>query len=180
MRKNFLQTPNSKLRIATGFSLIETIIYAALISIIIGMVLLVVFQIVESQDRARAKTEVEEETNFLISKIKWALSGIDIINIPASGASGSTLSVNKFNFSQNPVVIDTASGSLRMAFGTGTQTVLNSGSISIANISFQHIAQTTTTAPAIKTILTTQFNPRGAYRIYETSSTVETTIYLRK
>lgn len=172
-----LKAQNSKLK---AFSLIETIIYAALISIIVGMVLLVIFQIVESQDRARAKTEVEEETNFLISKIKWALSGVDAVNAPASGASGLTLSVNKFNFSQNPVIIDTASGSLRMTVGAGTPVILNSDSVSIANISFQHIAKTTTTAPAIKTNLSVQFNPRGAYRIYETSSTVETTIYLRK
>lgn len=163
-----------------GFSLIETIIYAALISIIMGMVLLVVFQIVESQDRSRAKTEVEEETNFLISKIKWALSGVDVINIPTSGASGSTLSVNKFNFSRNPVVIDIASGSLRIVSGTSMPAILNSGAVSVPNIIFQHIAQTSTTAPAIKTTLSVQFNPRGAYRFYETSSTVETTIYLRK
>ena len=180
MRKVFFQTSKSEFRIASGFSLIETIIYAALISIIIGMVLLVVFQIVESQDRSRAKTEVEEETNFLISKIKWVLSGVDAINAPASGASGSTLSINKFNFSQNPVIIDTASGSLRLAIGAATPVILNSGSVSIPNIVFQHIDQTTTTAPAIKTTLSVQFNPRGAYRIYETSSTVETTIYLKK
>ncbi|MBI2591779.1 MAG: hypothetical protein HYW34_03840 [Candidatus Brennerbacteria bacterium] len=163
-----------------GFSLIETIIYAALISIIIGMVLLVVFQIVESQDRSRAKTEVEEETNFLISKIKWALSGVDVINIPAGGSTSSTLSINKFNFSQNPIVISLASGSLELAIGSSAPAILNSGSVSVPNISFQHIAQTSTTAPAIKTTLSVQYNPRGAYRFYETLSTVETTIYLRK
>ena len=88
-----------------GFTLIEIIIYVALLSLTIGFILAGVYQILDSKTGVLARTSVEEEANFLMKKIKWAMTGVDAVNQPTAGATSTTLSVNKFNFSANPVAI---------------------------------------------------------------------------
>lgn len=180
MRKIFPQTLNLKLQISTGFSLIETIVYAALISIIIGMILFAVFQIIESQDRARSKIETEEEANFLMGKIKWALIGAQTINQPAVNSTSSILSLNKYNYQQNPLIFALATSAIQFSQSSGSLTIINSGSVRITRLDFYHQAASGTAPAALKTTLSVEFNPRGAYRIYESSTTLETTIFLRK
>lgn len=180
MDKIELKTKNYQLKTDGGFTLIETIIYSALLSIVIGMVLLAVFQIIDSQDRARSRTEVEEEANFLFAKIKWALTGFQTINQPAVNSTSSLLSVNKYNFSQNPLVFDLASGALRLRRGSGATTTINSENITINSLIFSHLAASGTAPAAMKVKMAASFNPIGALRIYPVSTTLETTIYLRK
>ena len=68
-----------------GFTLIETLLYIALFTIMIGGGLLAAYQIISSADSLSAKSMLAEDANFIIRKIEWALSGALSI-----GASGST------------------------------------------------------------------------------------------
>lgn len=123
-----------------GFTLIETLIYAALISIMIGFSLMAVYQIIDSSESLNKKIVIEEEANFLLRKIEWALTGVEIINNPVSGASSSILSVNKINFSANPLIFDLDSDNLRLKKGTGNPIILNNQNVKITNLAFEHLA----------------------------------------
>lgn len=70
-----------------GFSLIETLIYIGLFAIIMSGIIAVAYAIFESSGRNQTKTMVQEEGNFLLAKINWALTGATAINQPASGNS---------------------------------------------------------------------------------------------
>lgn len=161
-----------------GFTLIETIIYAGLFSVIISLVLVGVFQIIESQDRAQAIVETQEEANFIMRKIRWALLGVQSINQPLAGTTSSLLSVNKFNFGQNPVIFDVASDSIRLATGGGGSLTLNSRDVKIVSLVFEHIPQSGDIPPAIKTELTVEFN-RDASTGLVVSSSLESISYLK-
>ena len=59
-----------------GLTLIETIIYTALVFIIISGFLIAVYQILESNNALYNKIITEQEANFLLRKFSWAVSGV--------------------------------------------------------------------------------------------------------
>ncbi|MFH1346921.1 MAG: prepilin-type N-terminal cleavage/methylation domain-containing protein [Spirochaetota bacterium] len=151
-----------------GFTLIEILIYSALTSIIIGGSLVAVYQIIESSDGIYDKIVIEQEANFLLQKIKWTLTGATTINVPPIGATSSTLSVNKANFSDNPIIIDLNSNNLRLKRGLNERNILNSQNIAVNDVIFEHQAADGNLPEAIKINFTVN------------SKLFNTIIYLRK
>ena len=86
-----------------GFTIIELVIYLALFSIMLGGLIVTVFQLMESAGNLTSKDAVQEEINFVLKKMDWALADASGINSPLSGTSN-TLIINKTNFSNNPIV----------------------------------------------------------------------------
>ncbi len=134
-----------------GFTLIETIIYAALISVIIGMTVVAVYQIIQFSDSLNKKNIVEEEANFILRKIGWALAGTPSINSPVSGTTSTVISINKINYSANPIIFDLNSQNLRIKKGGSEPVVLNSQNVAVNNVVFEHIAAIGNKPDAIKT-----------------------------
>ena len=134
-----------------GFTLIETLIYASLISVIIGFSLAVTYQIIDSSEKLNKKILIEEEANFLLRKIEWALTGLETINSPLSGATGSILSVNKINFSSNPLVFDLNLNNLRMKRGLAAPVILNNENLVVSNLIFEHLAMDGNKPAGVKT-----------------------------
>lgn len=151
-----------------GFTLVETIIYTALISIIIGGALVTVYQVLESNNALYNKIIVEQEANFLLRKFAWALSGVSSINLPVVGATSSVLSINKINFPENPLVFDLNATDIRLKRGSQEPVILNAQNVKITNLVFQHLASVGSGPEAIKINLTVD------------SQTFSTVIYLRK
>lgn len=133
-----------------GFTLIETVIYTALISIIIAGALVAVYQVLESSNALYNKIVAEQEANFLLRKFAWALSGVSDISLPPAGASGSVLLVNKINFSENPLVFDLNATDIRLKQGSKEPAILNSQSVKINNLVFEHLAAVGSGPEAIK------------------------------
>lgn len=161
----------------SGFTLLDTMIYAALFAVTIGSVLVVVYQIIEGRFRLLARVELVEETNFLMRKIEWALAGLDVVNQPAANATGTTLSVNKLGYGSNPIVITSTSSVATIAYGGGPAASLTNESLLVRNLVFEHLGGTN---PGVKVTFTADFRPRFQYTIYNASATIETTIYARK
>ena len=133
-----------------GFTLLEVLIYAALVALIIGGISYTLFTLITTSKIANDKVVVEEEANFILKKFDWVLAGYQTINSPASGSSGATLSVNKFNFLPNPIVFDVSSGNLRITKGLLPSVTLNSSRITVSNPVFTHIAANGSGPDAVK------------------------------
>ncbi|OGE82152.1 MAG: hypothetical protein A3B10_02355 [Candidatus Doudnabacteria bacterium RIFCSPLOWO2_01_FULL_44_21] len=73
-----------------GFTLIETLIYIALFTIIIGGAMVAVYQIIESTNRTNERVVIQEDVNFLLRKLDWALTGASAVS-----ATATTLTVTK-------------------------------------------------------------------------------------
>jgi len=87
-----------------GFTLIEVIIYTALFSIMMGSLIVVVFQLIQSAEKLTLHDSAQEEMIFVLKKIDWALIDADKIILPLSENS-KILEINKNNFSDNPIII---------------------------------------------------------------------------
>ena len=123
----------SRAKVVRGFTLIETLIYIAIYSIIMAGALVSVYAILGSSARNAMKAMVQEEGSFLIGKIDWALTGAQSISQPTIGASGATLSTTKYDASiGNPIVISLSGGDLTISRGGNPPQTLNNSNVQVS------------------------------------------------
>ena len=118
-----------------GFTLIETLVYLALFSFLMTGIIVVVYSIFESTDRNQTKIMVQEEGNFLVAKISWALSAVKGFNV-----NGSTeLSVEKWDVSgttTTTLVINLSGTDLVLSRAGNPPLPLNNSNVEISNLNF--------------------------------------------
>lgn len=132
-----------------GFTLIEALIYITLISIMIVVSISALNTLIDNSAGLNDRVTIEDEANFLLKKIEWALSSLESITLPAEGGSGSSLIINRYNFASNPVAFDLNSGNLRMAVGGGAPVILNSDLVVVEDLSFENLAPAGKKPPGI-------------------------------
>jgi type II secretory pathway pseudopilin PulG len=162
----------------TGFTLIETIIYSAIVSMAIAATLFIVYQIIDSRYKILARVEVEEEAQFLMGKVKWVLSSIDKINTPSLGATSSVLSVDKLNFLSNPVILSASGTDVFISYGANASSAINSESVLVKNLVFKNIGLPDN--PAVELSFFLEHKPRGQLTIYNATTSIRSIIYARK
>ena len=124
-----------------GFTLIEILIYLALVSLIATISIAAVYPLIDNYYRNQARLDIEGEANFLMRKINWGLTGAYSINQPISGSTSTILSINKEGFSQNPIVFDIGNGDFRISLAAGEPIVLNNINVKIEKAEFENIFQ---------------------------------------
>src|SRR3989344_822671 len=88
----------------SGVTLIEVLIYVALLSFIMSGALASVYQIMSGDTQLASKNTAEGEAAFIVAKMEWALDDVSAINFPLPNNSGATLSVDKEGYGLNPIV----------------------------------------------------------------------------
>ena len=117
---------------SNGFTLIETMVYLAIYSIIMTGTLLSVYAIFGSSARNQTKALAQEEGSFLVAKIDWALTGTQTISSPAMNASGDSMTVSKFApFAENPISISVVGGKMMISRAGHTAVALNNSNTMI-------------------------------------------------
>lgn len=119
-----------------GTTLIEIIMYLGLFSIIIGGSVTAAYGMFESQGRNQTQSMVQEEGNFILQKIDWALTGATSVTISPSNQ----LLINRSGItpSENPISFYTSGGVMLMQRNGGPITNLSNTNISISNLTFIH------------------------------------------
>jgi len=145
----------------SGFTLIEVIIYIGLFSVIIGGGMVATYGIIQSTDNGSNHVILQEEANFLLRKVNWALTGAE------SFTTGSSLSIVKDGIT---LVFDLDSENMRLTKASVTS-ILNSSSISVSNLTFT----------TVKTNgITTSFTLTTAQNGRNITQNFSTTKYLRQ
>jgi len=81
-----------------GFTLIEVLIYSALLSIMMGGILMMTYELLRGAGKLTMKNTAEEEGNFVLRKINLALTGTSIISLPDEFSHYSSIfSITKYN-----------------------------------------------------------------------------------
>lgn len=110
-----------------GFTLVETLVYLALYAIIITGAVAGVYSIVESSAHNQTKALVQEEGNFLIGKIDWALANAKTISSPIANRAGATLSVT--TYAGTNVTIQVAANAIVITDGVNSAETLNNDNV---------------------------------------------------
>ncbi len=117
-----------------GFTLIETLIYLALFSVIMAGILTSVYSVSQTSSRNQTKAMILEEGTFLSAKIDWVFSNTSEVIWPVSASS----SLSVITFDGTEIIIDLNNNNLRIARGTTTPEILNNTNVWISNLSFVH------------------------------------------
>ena len=121
---------------ARGFSLIETIVYLALFSIMIGGIVSAAYVLFASAHRSQAQALLHGEKDFLIQKIDTALSGASVISTSTPQTITSTHyggAISQICLSGTDLRYLAQSGSC-----ASTGTVLNNADVAISNLIIVH------------------------------------------
>lgn len=146
-----------------GFTLIETIIYTALLAFVIGGALSATYNIIEGSGRLDGNAVRQEEGNFVLRKINWALSSASGFSITSS----SELFVTRYD--GTTVNFKLVGAEVDMKETGGAFLPLTTDNVTVTDLLFQNI-------PAIGS------GPKGvtATLTLKSGVTFSTTKYLRK
>lgn len=154
-----------------GFTLIETIIYLALFTIIVGGGMVATYQVIEGTVASYNYLVLQEEANFLFRKINWALTGSTVITV-----NSSALIVSKLISGMYTQLTFAPDGTAITLQRTGAPVALNSDSIFVSNLVFSDIPA----AGAKPRGITTSFTLTTAQNGRVATQSFSTTKYLRK
>lgn len=135
---------------STGLTLIETIIYSALIAMILGGSFGVVYQVLRGTDWLMGEIVREQELSFIFGKINWSLVNIESIASPAQNSTSSVLILNKRDFAKNPIVFSFSSSSVYLKLGSDESLPLNNSRVLIESLVFGRESFSTSTAEVMK------------------------------
>ncbi len=121
-----------------GFTLIEALVYIALLTLLMGGAVVTCYGILESSGRNQTQAIVQEEGDFLIAKINWALSNIHHINYPAVGGTGTSLTTTKWDNAIGAVTIALSGTEVTLARGGGSAYPLTASNVSVSDLTFTH------------------------------------------
>lgn len=163
-----------------GVTLIETVIYIALFSILIGSVIVSTYTLFESENKNTSYALLIYEGEFLLQKIAFTLSSTDTIHAPHENATSTSLSITPADvMNGNPIVFAQIGKDLKIFRGTNQGQILNNPDVSVTNVIFSHIHATT--SPAVSDSIYIEFTlqtlTNGGKQISEKFNTVQ---YIRR
>ncbi len=111
-----------------GFSLIETIVYIALLGFIMSGAVITAYQVTQSSFVVSEKDTVQEEGNFVLRKLEHAFVGAQDLYV-----SGSLLSVDPYTGSN--IVFTLSGGALFVNRGSGAK-ALTTDNVTVNSLVF--------------------------------------------
>jgi Tfp pilus assembly protein PilV len=117
-----------------GFTLIETLIYAAIFAIGIFALVTIYNASVQTRSIALAQETVLESRRVAEMTILKRLREATSLTAPASG-TGSTLTLGSPNASDNPVTFALSGGRLTMKLGSGTAAPITASTVTVTSFS---------------------------------------------
>src|SRR3989344_1460523 len=127
-------------RFLTGFTLIETLIYIALFSMIIGGAFMAAYQLIDGASKLNTKSATEQEINFVLRKIDWALTGVDPTQpiIPPSGYSD-TLTLTKYDGNTVDIKLNANKIEIKETAGPNLFLPLTTDNVKVTTLQFKYI-----------------------------------------
>jgi type II secretory pathway pseudopilin PulG len=123
-----------------AYTLIETLIYLALFSIIIYGALGGIYALTASSERNQTRADVETEGNFLLAKITYEVSHSQSLSSPLVNASSSTLALVSDDGS---TITYATSASVLNRTQNGTTLPLSSNTMQLSGLTFNLVSSTT-------------------------------------
>lgn len=115
-----------------GFTLIELILYTAILSIVLSAFSLFAWDTINNGAKNNTEAEVFSQARFISERIKYEIRNASGIN----SVSANSISLSNFNSSLNPTVISLTSGNVQIKQGSSSTTSLNSPDMTISSLVF--------------------------------------------
>lgn len=125
-----------------GFSLLELLIYVAVLSIVMVMISSTFIALNRGSSQSEIRSEVNSNLRFAIEKIGQDVRAASSVSTPATAGATSTTLV--LMVSSATTTYDVSSGQLRRQVGTSTPEVLTSDAVTVNTPVFTRLENTNT------------------------------------
>lgn len=121
-----------------GFTLLEVIIYIALFSFLMGTAFIAVYQLIENSDRLSVKNITQEEGNFVLRKINWALTGASSFT-----NTSNTLHIDTYNGNQINIALVGTKIQMTESMGSGAPgDFITTDKVTVSSLQFTSVGGT--------------------------------------
>lgn len=159
-----------------GFTLIELILYIAIISIVMSALIPFAWNVIEGSAKSSVEQEVSSQARYVSERIKYEIRNAQDIN----SISAISISLKEANPSVDPTVIDLSGGKIRVTQGTGSSVNLNSDATSVTSLTFTDYRSADSKAKNIQFSITFDDNYTGTRQEYNAPAiTVQSSAELR-
>ena len=117
-----------------GFTLIEVLMYVGFFTLLVGTLLGIAYQTIASVNQINNKIVLQQEADFILRKINWALVGGAVI---AVGPKPSDITITRFS-APTKVIFSQTGNYIYINSGMG-EVGLNSANIAVSNLVFTKI-----------------------------------------
>jgi type II secretory pathway pseudopilin PulG len=121
-----------------GFSLVEILIYTAIIGIVGALFTNILISVTRVQNRQTSSIEVNQQMNFALSTIKRLIRESSAVEI-AAGAPASILKLRVKDSAKDPTNITASAGKITVQQGANPAFDLTTGSVVVNQLSFWKI-----------------------------------------
>ena len=132
---------NLKFKINTkGFSLLETLLYLSLLTILTGGLLSFMFTMVQTNIKVKTISTVDNEADHALKLMTQYIRNAQLVNMPVVNGGSDTLSLNVFDTPNSPAVFSLVDGAIVLSEGGNGVVALTSPALKITNLSFVNLA----------------------------------------
>lgn len=160
-----------------GLTLIELIIYIAMLAIILVLITGFLWLIVSGNIKETSYQEVQQNARFALAKIIQETKKATGVNNPAPGNSANSLSLIMVAPHLNPTVFDLVGGKLRITQGTGEPYELTSDQVKVSALTFTNLSYLDTPGTIKIEITIDHINP-GNRMEYQASTNLTSSVAL--
>lgn len=155
-----------------GFSLVEILVYMGLMSIFLLVLLSIFTDTLNTKLASESTSALDQDSRYILSRLTYDINNADSIVAPATGSSGTTLSIVKDGVS---MTYSSSSGNFVLT-SAGTTMNLNSLDTSLDNLNFQNVG-----APGAKSMMQVSYTLRSKIIVSGETATqsISTTIGTR-
>ncbi len=158
-----------------GFTLIELILYIALITIILSALVPFAWNSVELGVKSATAQEVNANARYITERIKYEIRNATGIN----SVSATSLSLATSTPGTNPTVIDLSGGNIRIKQGVGSAVAINSSNTVITLLTFTNYSSVDNKSKHIQFVMTVAASFVAARQEYQDSVVIESSAELR-
>jgi len=175
--KNIIYSFTIAFKNGGGFTLIEFLIYIAIVSSILVLISGFLWNIVFGNIKETAYQEVQQNGRFALTKISQEIKRATGINSPLAGGSANSLSLAMADPNFNPTIFDLADGKLRITQGANPPIELTTDQVIISNLQFSNLSYEGTPGAIRIEMTISHLNPANRIE-YQASIDLKTTVSL--
>ena len=179
--KEFKKRARNSFKNGAGFTLIETLIYLAIVAVAVGSFVVFSISVSGSRNKTFVIQEVQANARTAIQIMSQKIRAAEGINTAAStfGVDPGVLSLAVSDISKDPTVfeLDQDDGILRITEGTASPVVLVSDEVKITNLVFTNL--TSGGKGNIRIELTVEYNNDAGDIGFSHSQSIQTSVGLR-
>lgn len=152
-----------------GFTLVELILYIALILLVFGSLTAVGLITVQTGQKSSVVSSVGATGRYVSERIKMEIREARGIN----SVTATSIDLQTFDLTKDPTIIDLSGGNIRVKQGAGSAIAINSTNTTITGLTFTNQTTSNNKSKNIRFLFGVQSATVSASQIYISSMTVQ-------